>query len=127
LLARVNAHLRIRKLQQELTQQNQLLKDEISRNQKLEAARQKTHHLLTKHTLKLQEHTSELEKCQRELDAFADTIAYDLKDSLNIMLSLSTRLEKSHSPLMSRLDTECSRHFAPKYVVSTCAEIIGYL
>jgi len=106
LLARVNAHLRIRKLQQELTQQNQLLKDEISRSQKLEAAHQKTHHLLTKHTLKLQNNTGELEKRQRELDAFADTIAYDLKDSSSTMLSLSTRLEKSCSPLMSRLDAE---------------------
>jgi two-component system, sensor histidine kinase and response regulator len=106
LLARVNAHLRIRKLQQELTQQNQLLKDEISRNQKLEAARQKTHHLLTKHTLKLQEHTSELENRQREFDAFADTIAYDLKDSLNAIVSLNAQLEKSCSHLMSRLDVQ---------------------
>jgi len=96
LLARVFAHLSIRKLQQELTQQNQLLKDEIRRSQKLEAARQQTQRLL-KHTLTSQEPATELEKCQTklekrntELDAFAHTVAHDLKNPLNTIVRLST-------------------------------------
>jgi two-component system sensor histidine kinase/response regulator len=110
LLARINAHLSIRKLQLELQAQNQLLKDEIRRSQKLEAARQQTQRLL-KHTLTSQEPATELEKCQTklekrntELDAFAHTIAHDLKKPLNTIVRLSTQqngLEKMPPKVLS--------------------------
>jgi len=112
LLARVNAHLSIRKLQLELKAQNQLLKDEMSRSQKLEDARQKTHQLLEQ-TLKSQvpgteeekHKKTELEKHNTERDAFAQTLAHDLKPPLNTLATLSTWLKKNCSS-NRRLDAQ---------------------
>jgi len=105
LLARVQVHLSIRQLQQELKAQNQLLKDEISRSRKLETARQHTQQLL-QHTLTNQDEGTEIEKCQRALDLFIRTVANNLKTPLNSMLTDSIRLEKESSPTRPlRLDT----------------------
>ncbi len=118
LLARINAQLRIRKLQQELTQQNQLLKDEISRSQKLEAAQQKTH-LLLEQTLKsrgssgsddLEKCQTELKKCHTELDTFAHAITHDLKNPLNTIIALSQQLGKNSSQNRpQRLDAQSTK------------------
>ena len=118
LLARVFAHLSIRKLQQELTQQNQLLKDEIRRSQKLEAAQQKTHQLLEQ-TLKSQGNSgtddlencqTELKKCHTELDTFAHTVAHDLKNPLNTIIALSQQLGKNSSQNRpQRLDAQSTK------------------
>ncbi|HIE00962.1 MAG TPA: response regulator [Thiotrichaceae bacterium] len=104
LLARVNAHLSIRKLQQELKAQNQLLKDEIGRSKNIEEARQKTNQLL-QNTLKLQDNSSDgMKKCQAELkksnaalEMLTDAITHDLKPPLKTIITLSTRVEKSYS------------------------------
>jgi DNA-binding response OmpR family regulator len=101
LLARVNTHLSIRKLQRQL---KQLLNNEKSRSQKLEVARQKTH-LLLEHTIKSQGNTTELEKYRTafqnsnaKLDAFVHAVTNDLKNPLNTVIALSTWLDKNCSP-----------------------------
>lgn len=63
-LARVKAHLSIRQLQQQLKVQNQ----------------------------QLQTRTEELEKSNQELDAFAHTVAHDLKNPLSTAINLSNWL-----------------------------------
>jgi len=105
LLARVNAHLSILKLQQELKVQNQLLKDEISRSQKLEEARQKTNQLLQQHTRKLEDNSGDgLKNCQTELkksnaalETVTRAVTQDLKNPLKTIITLSTLVEKSYS------------------------------
>ncbi|MEK8017083.1 MAG: response regulator [Candidatus Parabeggiatoa sp.] len=106
LLARLQVHLSIRQLQGELKAQNQLLKDEVSRSHKLEAARQQTQQLL-KHSLQSQNEETELGKCQRALSFFTRSVANDLKRPLNTIITDSIRLEKeSSSTKPLRLDTE---------------------
>lgn len=109
LLARVKAHLSIRKLQLELIQQNQLLKTEISRSQKLETARQTTHQLL-KHALTSQENGTEFE-CQKKLDTFVHTVTNELKKPLNTIVALNTRLQKECSSNRLRLDAQSTKTF----------------
>jgi len=104
LLARVEVNLKIRKLQLQLQTQNQLLKEEISRSQKLEEARQKIN-LLLEQTVKSPAKTqgsSELEHCQKEFkkrqkdfEAFAHTVTGDLKNSLTTIVRLSTVRDES--------------------------------
>jgi two-component system sensor histidine kinase/response regulator len=119
LLARINAHLSIRKLQQELTQQNQLLKKEVERSQKLEAAHQKTH-LLLEQTLKsrgsssgtdeLEKCQTELNKCHTELDTLAHAVTHDLKNPLTTIITLSQQLGKNSSQnRLQRLDAQSTK------------------
>ncbi len=99
LLARVKTHLSIRQLQQQLQQS---LENERSHSQKLEMARQKVHRLLEQ-TIKQSDGTEVLEKYQtvlkkrdRELETVVD-FAHCLKNALNTITSLSTRLSKDCS------------------------------
>jgi two-component system, sensor histidine kinase and response regulator len=104
LVARVNAQLSIRQLQQDLKTQNQLLKDEINRSQKLEEAREKTNKLL-QNTLQLKDNSSdELSKCQAELkknhialETLTRTLNFDLKTPLKTIITLSSVVEKGYS------------------------------
>jgi len=68
-LARINTHLSIGQLQQQLQAQNQ----------------------------QLQTRTEELEKRNQELDAFAHSVAHDLKNPLNTAINLSNWLVKDYS------------------------------
>lgn len=67
LLARVNTHLKIRKQQQQIQAQNEQLQER---------------------TLQLEERTKELEQRHKELDAFAHTVAHDLKGPLGGIIGL---------------------------------------
>lgn len=96
LLARVKTHLSIRTLQLELIQQNQLLKNEMSRGQKLESARKSTHQLL-KHTIMSQENGTELEKSQKALEVFVYAITNEFKKPLNMIVVLNAQLQKARS------------------------------
>lgn len=87
-LARINAHLHIRFLQQQLKQQNKELYAEIEVRKKLEDSLKKTADSLTERTLAL-------ERSNMELDAFAHTVAHDLKNPLNAMIILSEVLAES--------------------------------
>ena len=70
-LARANTHLNLRKLQRQLQVQNQ----------------------------RLQERTIELEQQHKELEAFAHTVAHDLKNPLNGMLGLINVFFRNCSPI----------------------------
>lgn len=104
LLARVKVNLKIRQLQRQLQTQNQLLKEEISRSQKLEEARKKMN-LLLEQTVKSPTQTlggGELEHCQKELkklhqdfEAFAHKVTGDLKNTLTTLVQLSTVRDES--------------------------------
>lgn len=74
-LARVNTHLRIHNLQRALAVQNTRLQQEIV--QRLEA----------EEALKL--HVAKLQASNAELDAFARTVAHDLKDPLTMILGFA--------------------------------------
>jgi multidrug resistance efflux pump len=95
LLARVKINLKIRKLQKQLETQNQLLKQEISRSQKLDEARQKVN-LLLEQTVQSRTKTlsasPELEQCRKALKTRNnqfDTVAQkvgNLKNALNTIV-----------------------------------------
>lgn len=105
LLARVQVHLSIRQLQLELKAQNQLLKDEIRKSNKLEAVKQQAQKLL-KHTIQSQDEGTELNKCQRALAFFIQSISNDLKMPLKSIIHESILLEKENFPIQAlRLDT----------------------
>jgi DNA-binding response OmpR family regulator len=96
LLARINTHLKIRQLQQEVQVQNELLKHEMSRIQRLETARQQTHKLL-EHTIKQQgpvvevdNYKTQLDECRTKFDAFVHSVSSDLKAPLNRIVELSS-------------------------------------
>jgi two-component system, sensor histidine kinase and response regulator len=66
-LARVNTHIKIRQQQQQIQLQNEQLQER---------------------TFQLEERTNELEQRNLELDAFAHTVAHDLKNPLGGIISL---------------------------------------
>lgn len=76
-LARVNAHLSLRKLQRELI-------DEIQQRKEAE--------------MTLQQHAVELEKRNLELDAFARTVAHDLKNPVNGIIGFTELLLEECTP-----------------------------
>ncbi|RKZ40888.1 MAG: hybrid sensor histidine kinase/response regulator [Candidatus Parabeggiatoa sp. nov. 3] len=103
LLARVNTHLLIHKQQEEL-------KTEISRRENLEAAREKTHLLLQQaiksqanNSPELKRYQTELKHCQTKLETFVHTVANDLKQPLDSLLTLCSSLEQNSSTTMPLL------------------------
>ncbi len=100
-LARVTAHLRIYKLQQQLEKQNQQLKEEMVIRENVEASLQRTAGLLANRTIELQDRsealqkrTEELEKRNAELDSFSRMVAHDLKSPIAGMLGLLRVLQE---------------------------------
>ncbi|OQW91528.1 MAG: hypothetical protein BWK79_16665 [Beggiatoa sp. IS2] len=98
-LARVTTHLKLHKLQrqlqyqkQQLHEQNQQLQDEITARKQIETSLQRTADMLSERTLQLEQRTIELEKSNMELDAFAHTVAHDLKNPLSGIISLTDLL-----------------------------------
>ncbi len=86
LLARVENHLRIKRLQRRLQEQNSQLAREIIQRRVAEDA--------------LQRHVVDLRTSNAELDAFARTVAHDLKDPLAQMVGCAT-LAMEEEPLSS--------------------------
>ena len=87
-LARIETHLTLRRLQQNLEEKNAQLQAEI-------AIRQETEERLRQRTL-------ELEARNEELDAFAHTVAHDLKNPLHIIRGYSALLDTElHSALQT--------------------------
>ena len=98
-LARVTTHLKLHKLQkqlqhqkQQLHEQNQKLQEEITARKQIEESLQRTADMLSERTLQLEQRTIELEKSNMELDAFAHTVAHDLKNPLNGIIGLTDLL-----------------------------------
>ena len=79
-LARVATHLTLRKLHKQLATQNEVLKCEVAERERTQDA--------------LEQYTRELEISNAELDAFAHTVAHDLKTPLTAMLGFSSVLER---------------------------------
>lgn len=79
-LARVTAHLNLRRMQRQL-------QTEIDIRKGVERSLQNTANLLTERTI-------ELEKRNMELDAFAHTVAHDLKNPLSAVVGLAEMLVK---------------------------------
>jgi signal transduction histidine kinase len=81
-LARLNTHLKLRQLQQQLQEQNWHLQEEIRFREQAEKHLQNTASILAERTQELERSTEELKKRNLELDAFAHTVAHDLKNPL---------------------------------------------
>ena len=74
-LARVRTHVEMRRLEAQLRSQNALLASEVAERMRAEVA--------------LKEHVAMLEAQNAELDAFARTVAHNLKDPLNGLLGFA--------------------------------------
>jgi signal transduction histidine kinase len=88
-LARVTTHLNLCKLQQQM-------QDEINRRKEAEISLIDANNTLAERTIQLQartielqERTVELERRNMELDAFAHTVAHDLKNPLSAVIGLT--------------------------------------
>lgn len=95
-LARVMAHLKLYKLQQQLQYKNQQLQErteelqtEIRHRKEIQMSLETANISLAQHTVELQKRTQELEQRNLELDAFAHTVAHDLKNPLSGVIGLS--------------------------------------
>jgi len=88
-LARVNAHLQLRQQQVYIQNQNKALQEEIQLREEIQQSLQNTNQALAQRTLELQTQTEELEKRNLELDAFAHTVAHDLKNPLGGVIALT--------------------------------------
>lgn len=104
-LARVNTHLSLCKLQQQLQKQNEVLLSEITLRKEIENSLQLTNGILADRTMELQQQTTELEQRNMELDAFAHTVAHDLKTPLTGVIGI-TQLLQADSENYSCLDAD---------------------
>ncbi|MBN2004004.1 MAG: hybrid sensor histidine kinase/response regulator [Anaerolineae bacterium] len=84
-LARVATHLALRDLQKRLEEQNACLEEEIVERKRAEAI--------------LRQYACNLEASNAELDAFAHTVAHDLKTPVTALLGFSTLLERRFDQL----------------------------
>lgn len=85
-LARIETHLTLRRLQKNLEERNLSLQQEIAERKSVEEA--------------LRQQTAELEARNAELDAFSQTVAHDLKTPLTAVVGFSDLLQKRY-PQMS--------------------------
>lgn len=84
-LARIETHLTLRRLQKNLEERNLSLQREIAERKLVEEA--------------LRRQTAELEARNAELDAFAHTVAHDLKTPLTAVVGFSDLLQKRYSQI----------------------------
>lgn len=91
-LARINTHIKLNKLQQQLQAQNRQLQEEICYRREAESSLRSTATLLSQRTEELQAGNEALQKKNLELDAFAHMVAHDLKNPLNAVIGLAKLL-----------------------------------
>jgi len=94
-LARINAHLKLRQLQRQLEEQNQQLLHEIDLRRAVEGSLNHINMVLAQRTIELQAQTAQLEQRNSELDAFSYTVAHDLKNPLNGIIGITELLKVS--------------------------------
>lgn len=80
--ARINTHLTLRNLQRRLKENNRLLLREVAERKRIEKV--------------LRQQTQELEIRNEELDAFAHTVAHDLKEPLAVLMGYSEVLKAAY-------------------------------
>jgi two-component system, sensor histidine kinase and response regulator len=104
-LARVTAHLRLYKLQRQLQYKNnelqertEQLQSEIRHRKEVQMSLETANLVLAQRTVELQKRTQELEQRNMELDAFAHTVAHDLKNPLSGVIGLSEILLEKCTP-----------------------------
>jgi two-component system sensor histidine kinase/response regulator len=116
-LARIKTHIKLRKLQLQLQEQNQYLQEEISFRKQIEEYLQNTANVLAERSVELRERSSELEqrsaeleKRNQELDAFAHMVAHDLKNPLatitgftDLLLEESVEFPSPYNQCVERL------------------------
>ncbi len=104
-LARVTVHLNLRKLQKQQEAQNRQLLYEISLRKEVEDALQHTNNVLAERTEELQAQARHLEQRNLELDAFAHTVAHDLKNPLSGIIGVTELMKDAciqpSNPLIS--------------------------
>jgi signal transduction histidine kinase len=84
-LARVETHLTLCRLQRRLREKNEMLTHEVTERKRAQAA--------------LERYAEELEASNAELDAFAHTVAHDLKAPLTAMLGFGALLQRRYDRL----------------------------
>lgn len=104
-LARVTAHLKLYKLQRQLQHKNnelqertEQLQSEIRHRKEAQMSLETANVVLAQRTVELQKRTLELEQRNMELDAFAHTVAHDLKNPLSGVIGLSEILLEKCAP-----------------------------
>jgi signal transduction histidine kinase len=104
-LARVTAHLRLYKLQRQFQYKNndlqeraEQLQSEIRHRKEVQMSLETANLVLAQRTVELQKRTQELEQRNMELDAFAHTVAHDLKNPLSGVIGLSEILLEKCTP-----------------------------
>jgi signal transduction histidine kinase len=116
-LARIRTHIKLRKLQLQLQEQNQYLQEEISFRKQIEEYLQNTANVLAERSVELRERSSdlenrsaELEQRNQELDAFAHMVAHDLKNPLatitgftDLLLEESAEFPSPYNQCLERL------------------------
>lgn len=116
-LARIKTHIKLRKLQLQLQEQNQYLQEEINFRKQIEEYLQNTANVLAERSVELRERSgelehrsAELERRNQELDAFAHMVAHDLKNPLatitgftDLLLEESAEFPSPYNQCIERL------------------------
>lgn len=103
-LARIENHLSLRKLQKQLKEQNALFQQEIMIRQQTEQALQKAN--------------QELAKSNAELEQFAYVTSHDLQAPLATIVSYAQLLQQSYE---SKLDNQANEYI--NYIVNGCSRM----
>ncbi len=93
-LARINTHLKLHHLQQQLRLQNQQLQEEVNLRKQAEKSLQKERNGLVERTVYLSEANAKLAHIARLKDEFLANMSHELRTPLNAILGISEALQE---------------------------------
>jgi len=93
-LARINTHLKLHHLQQQLRLQNQQLQEEVNRRKQAEKSLQEERNGLVERTVYLSEANAKLAHIARLKDEFLANMSHELRTPLNAILGISEALQE---------------------------------